>query len=140
MIVRVDKTWKVSREAAGKWMQREFDEKGWVAAKEVAPFGSGPWGRLRGQLTLSPIKAADPFLGRFEIPASADLAGSRVCLEMDSIAPEEAARVTVNGHEAGGLIGKPLRIEIKALVKAGSNAIRVEPFAPVGVRVVVYGR
>jgi len=42
---------------------------------------------------------------------------SRVYLEMDELAPEVAARVSVNGQDAGGFIGAPLRL----LVTPASN-------------------
>jgi len=139
LTVRVDKTWKVSRDAAEQWMNAQFDDADWVAAGEFARFGDAPWGRLRPGITLSPVKA-DPFIGHCEIPASADLGGSRVYLEMDPLTPEEAARVTVNGRDAGGFIGRPLRLEITSHLKPGANIIRIEPFAPAGARLAFYPR
>jgi hypothetical protein len=59
---------------------------------------------------------------------------------MDALAPEEAARVHINGQDAGGLIGRPLRLEVTPHVKPGVNTIRVEPFAPSGVRLTTYAR
>ena len=100
------------------------------------PFGAGPWGRLGGgELTLSPVKA-DPFVGHCEI-AGAIMAGP-VYLELGEMAPEAAARVTVNGRYAGGLIGKPLRLEITSHLKPGRNTFRIEPFAPKSARLVSY--
>ena len=90
-------------------------------------------------MTLSPVKA-DPFLGRCEIPASVDLAKVRVILEMDELAPEEAARVAVNGAYAGGLIAKPLRLDVTRHVKPGANTIEIVPFAPKSARLAVYAR
>ncbi len=54
---------------------------------------------LAGQITLSPVKA-DPFFGHCEV-AAADLKKARVYLELGALAPEIAARVTVNGKSAG---------------------------------------
>jgi hypothetical protein len=93
-----------------------------------------------GKLTRSPIAAADPFVGQCELPADLDLAKSRVLLVMDALAPEEAARVTVNGAYAGGIIGKPLRLEVTALLKHGANTIRIEPFAPKTAHLAIYAR
>ncbi|MCX7006800.1 MAG: glycosyl hydrolase [Kiritimatiellaeota bacterium] len=87
--------------------------------------------------TGSPV-VADPFDGVCEIPAAIKLAASRVYLEMDEMLPEAAARVTVNGQDAGGCIGNPLRLEITAHLKAGANTIRIEPFAPKSAKLVVY--
>ena len=93
-----------------------------------------------GKLTRSPIAAADPFVGQCELPADLDLAKSRVMLVMDSLAPEEAARVTVNGAYAGGIIGKPFRLDVTPLLKAGANTIRIEPFAPKTAHLAVFAR
>lgn len=42
-----DKTWLTSRASADKWQTLGFDAKaaGWKPASELAPFGSGPWGK-----------------------------------------------------------------------------------------------
>ena len=89
----------------------------------------------RRPLTVSPVAAADPFHGRVTIPADVDLAHCRVYLEMDDL-PDDSAAVTVNGTYAGGVIGKPLRLDITRHVKAGENAIQIEPLAPKAVRLV----
>jgi hypothetical protein len=101
------------------------------AAEEPAP---------GAKFTRSPIAAADPFVGRCELPADVDLAKSRVILVMDSLSPEEAARVTVNGAYAGGIIGKPFRLDVTALLKSGANTIRIEPFAPKTAQLAVFAR
>jgi len=89
--------------------------------------------------TASPVDA-DPFDGTCEIPAGVKLASSRVYLEMDDVAPEAAARVTINGQDAGGCIGAPMRVEVTAHLKPGANTIRIEPFPPKAARLVVYDR
>ena len=89
--------------------------------------------------TLSPIQAADPFRGHCLVPADVDLTGCRTFLEMADL-PGEAARVTVNGEPAGGLIGKPCRLDISSQVHAGANEVRIVPLAPKAVRLVFYGR
>jgi len=90
-------------------------------------------------VTLSPVPAADPFYGRGTIPAGVDLARCRVFLEMDGL-PGEAARVTINGAPAGGLIGKPCRLDVSAHVKAGRNEVVIVPLAPKAARLVLYAR
>ena len=138
LTVPVDQSWKTSREQASGWTELAFNDSAWVAAKETVPFGGGAWGRLAsGQLTLSPVKA-DPFSGRCELPAGLDLQRTRVYLEVDELAPEIAARVTINGHYAGGLISKPLRIEVTRHLQAGGNTIGIEPFAPKTARLAIY--
>ena len=90
-------------------------------------------------LTRSPVSAR-PYEGACHLPADLDLTKARVILDMDGISPEEAARVSINGKDAGGLIGKPLRLEVTGRLVHGENRIRIEPFAPESVRLLVYGR
>jgi hypothetical protein len=86
--------------------------------------------------TLSPV-VGKPFEGTCQLPDGLDLATARVILELDGLVPEEAARVTVNGHNAGGFIGRPLRLEVTRQLKPGANHIRIEPFAPGSARLVI---
>ena len=88
-------------------------------------------------VNTSPVQA-NPFDGSCVIPADLDLTKSRVYLEVDELAPEAAASVTVNGRFAGGFIGKPLRLEVTRLLRTGSNTIHLDPFAPNSARLVVY--
>ena len=87
-------------------------------------------------MTVGPVKA-DPFFGHCEVAAT-DLKNSRVYLELGALAPETAVRVTVNGASAGGFISKPARLEITPHLKPGPNTLRIEPFAPEAVRLVIY--
>jgi hypothetical protein len=132
----VGKTWKTSNQPAEHWAQAGFDDSAWPAARELLPLGGGVWGMLAGNLTLSPV-TANPFLGHCNL-AQPDLSGARVYLEVGPLAPETAARVTVNGHDAGGLIGKPSRLEISKHLKPGANVLLIEPFAPESVRLAIY--
>jgi hypothetical protein len=88
-------------------------------------------------MTVSPVAAADPFRGRFTLPAEVDTAKQRVFLEMDGL-PDDSAAVTVNGVYAGGVIGKPSRLEITGRVKTGENTLLLEPLAPKSARLVIY--
>jgi hypothetical protein len=138
LVVRVDGSWRTSRDKLPDWIEASLNDSTWPLAKEVAQFGAGPWGNLdqRG-LTLGPVKA-DPFFGHCEIPQDLSLANKRVYLEMDDPAPEVAARVTVNDQFAGGFIGKPSRLDVTRYLKPGVNAIRIEPFAPKTARMATY--
>jgi hypothetical protein len=135
---RVGLTWKTSNAKSEHWAEAGFDDSAWVAAREVVSFGDSAWGMLAGHITLSPVQA-DPFLGHCDL-ASADLNGARVYLELGSLAPETAARVTVNGNDAGGFIAKPARLDVSLFLKPGANALRIEPFAPSSVKLAVYPR
>ena len=138
MGVAVDATWKASKQEQAGWTNAAFDDAAWPAAKLAAPFGGGPWGSLtKTMLTLSPVKS-HPFAGDCELPADADLKKARVCLEMDSIAPEAAARITINEQDAGGFIERPLRLDVTRRLKPGANRIVIEPFAPPSARLVFY--
>ena len=83
------------------------------------------------------MKAADPFRGRVTIPADVDLAKCRVYLQMDDL-PDKSAAVTINGDKAGGVIGRPTRLNITAQLKPGENTIVIEPLAPKAARLVFY--
>jgi hypothetical protein len=87
--------------------------------------------------TKSSVAAADPFHGHFAIPADVNLADTRVCLEMERLRDDSAA-VSVNGTYVGGVIGRPLRLDISRHVKAGENAIVIEPLAPKAARIAFY--
>jgi hypothetical protein len=84
-------------------------------------------------LTLSPV-AGNKFDGVCTIPADVNLATARVVLEADEIAPEAAARVTINGKDAGGFIGRPLRLDVTKLLQPGTNRVAIAPFTPKSVR------
>jgi hypothetical protein len=92
----------------------------------------------RRPLTLSPVKTADPFRSRATIPADVDLAKCRVYLQMDDL-PDDSAAVTVNDVKAGGVIGRPTRLEITRHLRPGENTIVIEPRAPKAAKVVFYG-
>ncbi len=90
-------------------------------------------------VTVSPLKAADPFHGLAAVPMNFNPASYRVYLEMDELpAPELAAAVTVNGRYAGGVIGRPFRLDVTAYLKAGGNNIDIAPLAPRAARLVFY--
>ena len=82
----------------------------------------------------------DPFSGICNVPADVDFGKNRVVLEMDELMSEEAARITVNGNYAGGFIGKPFRLDVTRHLKHGKNTVKIEPFAPKSVRLIVLGK
>lgn len=138
--VRIDRSWKSHNAEVSGWTAPGFNDAAWQAAKEIASFGAGPWGDLtdsRPQLTPSPVKA-DPFVGRFALPAEWLKPGLRVYLEAEGTAPENAAAVKINGKAAGGFLGRPSRVEVTSHVKAGENAVEIQPFAPAAVRIMMY--
>ncbi len=132
----IDKTWRASLREEDGWNASSFNDSTWAMAKEVAKYGEGPWASIGGQ-TVSPVKEADPFRARFTIPADVDVSKVRVCLEMDKLS-DDSASVTVNGVYAGGVIGKPSRLDITRHVKTGENTVFVEPLAPKSARIMFY--
>lgn len=45
LVVPVDASWKCASDAPANWDAPEFDDRTWVPARELGPFGIGPWGR-----------------------------------------------------------------------------------------------
>ena len=43
--IDVDSSWKFSKERPADWESEKLDPSGWLAAKEVAPLGTPPWGK-----------------------------------------------------------------------------------------------
>jgi hypothetical protein len=137
LVVRIDRSWTSHLGAPAGWEKPDASDDGWAPAKELAGFGAAPWGPVgRGRLTLSPV-AADPFDGHVELPPDIDLAKACIDLECDDLAPEAAARITVNGRYAGGFLGRPFRLDVTPLLRPGTNTVRIEPFAPRHARLVV---
>ena len=93
--------------------------------------------RKGGPLTVSPVAAADPFRGHFTLPADGEMdpAKCHVYLEMEGL-PDDSAAVTVNGLFAGGVIGRPSRLDIGRHLKIGLNTLVIEPLAPKSARLV----
>ncbi len=137
--VPVDESWKSTKQEQADWYRAAFDDGRWVAAVEFAAYGEGPWGAVSGRmLTLSPIERANPYLGRVDLSDIVDRKQTRVCLEMETIEPEAAASVTINGRYIGGFVGRPFRIDVSEHLRAGANTFRIGPFAPKNVRLVFY--
>jgi len=146
LICAVDASWRASKQEQPGWKDAGFDDKSWPAAEAVAAFGDAPWGRIPGggnggggrrqPLTVSPI-TADVFGGRCEVPADVDLANVRAVLVMDDV-PRGAAAVTVNGQDAGGVIGPPYRLDVTRHLGKGANVVTIAPLAPKSVRLLFY--
>ncbi len=47
LIIPTDENWKVSDRKATGWLETNFDDSGWVAAKKLGPVGMKPWGDVR---------------------------------------------------------------------------------------------
>lgn len=135
----IDQTWKAGRRRHAEWNASKFDDSAWGTAQVICKAGEGPWLSLTTRpTTVSPVAAADPFRSRFSVPADVDVSKCRVVLEMTGL-PDNSARVTVNGQYVGGVIGRPLRLDITQHVRpSGENALLVDPLPPKSARVVFY--
>jgi len=47
-VIVSDGSWRAHKAEQTGWRRPEFDDGGWPAAKVAAPFGGGPWRRIRG--------------------------------------------------------------------------------------------
>ena len=47
LIIPTDENWKVSDKEIPGWLETNFDDSGWVAAKKIGPVGMEPWGNVR---------------------------------------------------------------------------------------------
>lgn len=133
LVMRVDDSWKTSDARIQDWILATCDDSSWVNAKQLVQYGSAPWNHI-GKLTLSPVKA-NPFIGHCDIGSDV-LRRTPIYLDMDAPSPEPAARIAVNGHDAGGFIGLPARLDVTRYLKSGINTFRIEPFASQAVRLV----
>ena len=138
-VIPIDKSWKASDKLQTSWSLAGFDDSGWAQAQEVAIFGSQPWGRIGTPMTVSPVKG-DSYAGHCVLDGNVDWNTMRVYLEVDSLAPEEAASVTVNGRYAGGFIGRPLHLEVTEWIVKGTNSVLIQPFAPKQARLAFYAK
>ncbi|GAB6165879.1 hypothetical protein JCM19992_18790 [Thermostilla marina] len=136
-VIPIDTTWKATAALREDWNAPDCDTSDWSSVVTVASLGDGPWGDLGNgvPVTRSPA-VSDPFFGEADIPADWLNGRATVYLVMNGIAPEEAARVTINEKYAGGVIGRPLRLDVTSHLSAGRNTILIEPFAPKQVRLI----
>ncbi|MBN2064933.1 MAG: hypothetical protein JW745_09030 [Sedimentisphaerales bacterium] len=137
--VAVDSSWKATSHRQASWHTVGFDDSSWQEALAFAVYGNSPWGRLDNRnLTVSPVEKATVYNGEFDCPTAIAAGEKRVVLQMAGIAPEAAARITVNGIYIGGCIGEPLRKDISQFVTPGINTVRIEPFTPDTISIDLY--
>lgn len=143
--VKIDDACRCAAAEQPGWTEVGFDDSAWAKAVRVCEFGSGPWGMLAAGITISPAKA-DPYRGKCALPAGlippgiipgGMISGMRAYLEMDEL-PEDSASVMVNGNYAGGVIGKPFRVNVTSFLKPGANIVDILPRAPKSARLVFH--
>ncbi len=52
--------WRASQTESDGWRDAAFDETTWAHAAVVAPYGSGPWGRIQAQAVVPPCAIGQP--------------------------------------------------------------------------------
>lgn len=136
--IRTDQNWRASNQLVTGWEKKDFDDSKWGKAVQVAKNGDEPWGFVGvRKLMVSPVKRAAPFTGHVELSDEILQGKSRCILHMKNVKPEMAVRISVNGKDVGGCIGSPLRKDITQHLTSGKNSIRIEPFTPELVQIVV---
>jgi hypothetical protein len=141
MTVMIDQTWKTANRQQDGWEKSDFDDSQWTNAVSAAAYGSGPWGTPGKPVrTISPVARADSFEGSFELPVEVEKNKMRVVLQLGGLKPETAARITLNEVFAGGFIGNPLRKDITQQVRTGVNTVRIDPFCPEQIQVLLCPR
>jgi len=43
-----DETWRAARSASSGWTGLDWNDTSWLQAKQLAPYGKGPWGKIGG--------------------------------------------------------------------------------------------
>ncbi len=92
--IPIDQKWKAHARLIDGWQKKDFVDLNWNSVAAIVPFGAGPWGTFSDRmLTLRPVKRAEPFTGRLELPKKINLQKQRSILQMGSVQPETAVRI-----------------------------------------------
>src|SRR3954447_14519246 len=121
--VSTSSAWKSSNTESTGWEQPSFDDSSWTPAKELAPYGGGPWGA-----NVSLPAAPSPYLRK---DFTADKAIQSARLYVSALGLYE---VHINGQKVGDQVLAPGWTEyskrvpsdtydVTNLVKQGDNAI-----------------
>ncbi|WP_053227235.1 alpha-L-rhamnosidase [Solirubrobacter soli] len=116
-------SWKTSTTGPAGWEQPAFDDNAWTPARELATYGSGPWG---SNVSLPPQPS--PYL-RKDFSAAKQIASAR--LYVSALGMYE---VHINGTKVGDAVLAPgwteyskrvpsQTYDVTSLVKQGDNAI-----------------
>ncbi|MSR63063.1 MAG: rhamnosidase [Planctomycetes bacterium] len=120
-----DASWIVSDQPAAEWVATGFDDSAWTAARELAPYGGGPWGKLEAtKLFLPP-----PRVLRREFTSRAQAV--RATLYASALGLVE---FELNGQRVGDELFTPgwtdyekrvpyRAYDVSALVHGGANAL-----------------
>ncbi|MBO2451010.1 family 78 glycoside hydrolase catalytic domain [Actinomadura barringtoniae] len=124
--VDTDGSWKAAdKEPAGDWKAADFDDAAWSAAKVLAAWGSGPWGKVVPEKPTLP----EPLLRR-----DFTLSGKKVAKARLYAAGAGYAELSLNGKRVGDEVLAPgftrydKRVEyvthdVTKMLRNGGNAI-----------------
>ncbi|WP_433894317.1 family 78 glycoside hydrolase catalytic domain [Streptomyces sp. CA-111067] len=118
--------WRAANDEQQGWQDRDFDDSDWVAARETALYGEGPWGR---GVSLPPAPA--PLLRR-EFTVAKAVRQARVY-----VAGVGYHELEINGRRVGGNVMDPASTDydkrvlyvthdVTGQLKRGRNAIGAE--------------
>ncbi|MFI1093889.1 family 78 glycoside hydrolase catalytic domain [Streptomyces sp. NPDC020917] len=126
VVVRTGAGWRASTTAPAGWTGRDFDDSGWAAARALAVYGGGPWGRgatvppapaplLRREFTVrGPVLRARVYAagaGYHELELNGRKVGDHW---MDTAPTDYDARVLYVTHD------------VTSMLRRGANAIGAE--------------
>ena len=123
--VVTDAAWRAATDGPPGWEQPGFDDAGWAAALEVAPYGAGPWG------TQVQLPQLPPPLLRKDFTLAGDARVRRARLYASALGLYE---VRLNGRRVGDQLLTPgwtdyrqrvqyQTYDVTELVRQGPNAI-----------------
>ena len=121
--VDTSSAWKTSTTGPAGWEQPGFDDSAWTPARELATYGSGPWG---SNVSLPPQPS--PYL-RKEFTATGPIASARLYVSALGL-----YEVRINGRKVGDEVLAPgwteyskrvpsQTYDVTDLLKPGANAI-----------------
>jgi len=128
VVVTSDASWQATDLAMNDWTDPGGEPDGWSAARELAPYGQGPWGQLEGKaLFLPPTRLLRTEFTLEQAPVRATLFSSALGIH----------EVRLNGARVGDELFAPgwtdyrIRVpyrahDVTALVHAGANALGAE--------------
>jgi len=120
-----DGSWLASDQPATEWVATGFDDGAWTGARELAPYGGGPWGKLeQTSLFLPPPRVLRREFASRAQPVRATLYASALGL----------VEFELNGQRVGDELFTPgwtdyekrvpyRAYDVTALVHAGANAL-----------------
>lgn len=126
LVIPTGTAWLAATDEQPGWQGADFDDSGWVAARETAAYGDGPWGRgvtlppdpaplLRREFTVAkPVRQARAYVagvGFHELELNGRRVGDHV---LDPACTDYEERVLYVTHDVTGLL------------RRGRNALGVE--------------